>query len=49
MASMQQPDGILNTQASSHMPEDPGLHAAIRDLSDENSRLAQEMERLLAE
>lgn len=49
MGSMQQPDGILNTQASSHVPDDSGLQAAVRDLSDENSRLAQEMDRLLAE
>lgn len=49
MASTQQSDGILNTQASSHVPEDSGLQAAVRDLSDENSRLAQEMDRLLAE
>lgn len=49
MASIQQPDGILNTQASSNLPEDTGLQATVRNLSDENSRLAQEMNRLLAE
>ncbi|KAK9818730.1 hypothetical protein WJX74_005054, partial [Apatococcus lobatus] len=48
-ASLQQPDSILNTTASSHMPDDTSLHSTVRDLSDENSRLAQEMDRLLAE
>ncbi len=37
------------TNASSQMMEDQGLQTTVRELYDENSRLAQEMDRLLAE